>query len=49
MINLTFGLFTQMSDSGPQGPLVISPVTLTSYFGVPLNNRNAGRGSLVCV
>ena len=23
MMNLTFGLFTQVSDSGPQGPLVI--------------------------
>ena len=24
MISLTFGLFTQVSDSGPQGPLVLA-------------------------
>ena len=23
MMSLTFGLFTQVSDSGPQGPLVL--------------------------
>ena len=23
MMSLTFGLFTQVSDSGPQGPLVV--------------------------
>ena len=27
----------------------LSPVTLTSYFDVTLNKRNAGQGSLFCV
>ena len=26
MMSLTFGLFTQVSDSGPQGPLVHSVI-----------------------
>ena len=29
--------------------LFISPVTLTSYFDVALNKRNAGQGSVFCV
>ena len=29
MINLTFGLFTQMSDSGPHGPLVFLNITIS--------------------
>ena len=28
MMNLTFGLFTQVSDSGPQGPLVYTSPTV---------------------
>ena len=42
---LTFGLYTQVSDSGPLGPLV-SLETLTSYFDVASNNRNAGQGAI---
>ena len=29
--------------------IFISPVTLTSYFDVTLNKRNAGQGSVFCV
>ena len=32
MMSLTFGLFTQVSDSGPQGPLV--------FLGTDLNVKN---------
>ena len=28
MMSLTFGLFTQVSDSGPQGPLVLTITAL---------------------
>ena len=29
---LTFGLYTQVSDSGPLGPLVFNPVGAHSYL-----------------
>ena len=32
MMSLTFGLFTQVSDSGPQGPLVV--IVKTNVFGI---------------
>ena len=31
MKSLTFGLFTQVSDSGPYGPLVCLLIFLTAY------------------
>ena len=35
MMSLTFGLFTQVSGSGPLGPLVYTPVEDSSYYVVP--------------
>ena len=42
MMSLTFGLFTQVSDSGPLGPLVYDNFSYFSpkpYVGTPLLNR----------
>ena len=37
MMSLTFGLFTQVSGSGPLGPLVIITPFVPKYFDVKLN------------
>ena len=41
MMSLTFGLFTQVSDPGPHGPLV--------FMSQPLNGVMAYRCPCVCV
>ena len=35
MMSLTFGLFTQVSGSGPLGPLVSKSQTLKIFFFLP--------------
>ena len=43
MLSLTFGLFTQMSDSGPHGPLVFNSVYALIFMGessFKCSNRN---------
>ena len=35
MMSLTFGLFTQVSDSGPLGPLVVKKMANRSPFRCP--------------
>ena len=35
MMSLTFGLFTQVSDSGPQGPLVVAVATAVLNGFIP--------------
>ena len=42
MMSLTFGLFTQVSGSGPLGPLVLFPLKITknSIRNVILNIRS---------
>ena len=36
MMSLTFGLFTQVSDSGPLGPLVFVYIRFMSWDGFPM-------------
>ena len=39
MMNLIFGLFTQVRDSGPQGPLVsYFPLIVSGAISCPLHN-----------
>ena len=40
MMSLTFGLFTQVSDSGPQGPLVLYVLERKKHRSY--NQRNTG-------
>ena len=41
MMSLTFGLFTQVSDSGPQGPLVFSSLCDFPFLTIPpLKSKN---------
>ena len=48
MMSLTFGLFTQVSGSGPLGPLVSKFIWLGFYFQIehfPLGCPSQWRGS----
>ena len=39
MINLTFGLFTQVSDSGPLGPLVFILIPLSTKISLKIHTK----------